>query len=242
MTEFNCRVCGMVTSLDDFPKGQFECPQCGWRELIARPVKRSPLRNTATRANGAAEAETETETETAASAAICDASEVGDPEIATTTDTDLAATIEGGPDAFNALDLAELRLLSTKEFTRWCAALLERFGYTVRAAGDDGGVVFRLELRRRGHVTIVDCIGFDERENLGRPEGKRLYDAIVSGGADRGILISPGSFEGQCRVFVEDVSEVPIELIDGEHLEQTIRAMTDGPLRGWWDDTRRQDQ
>ena len=233
MSQFNCRVCGRATSHDDFPTGQFECPACGWRELVPPPMRWSPLRSAATRANGKAKAGT------AASSAICDASDVREPEIE--IGTDLTTTIECGPDAFTALDLAELRRLSTKEFTRWCAALLERFGYTVRAPGDDGGAVFRLELRRRGHVTIVDCIGFDERENLGRPEGKRLYDALVSGGADRGILISPGSFEGRCRAFVEDLGKVPIELIDGEHLEQTTRAMSDGPLRGWWDDTRRRD-
>ena len=132
------------------------------------------------------------------------------------------------------LDLAGLRALTPADFSVWCAALLARFGYTVRGepgSRADGG---HLELSRGGETILVDCIAFSERENVGRPEGQRLIDAMEQRQIARGILLTPGSFENGCRSLAQQSATGSLQLIDGERLELTAREIATGPLAAWW--------
>ena len=85
-----------------------------------------------------------------------------------------------------------------------------------------------------GEKVLVDCIGFSERENVGRPECQKLAEAMERRKIARGMLLSPGSFENGCRTVAQQSTAGRIQLIDGERLELTAHEIANGPLAAWW--------
>lgn len=116
-------------------------------------------------------------------------------------------------------DLASINKLSWREFERLMCGIYRCQGFQVRhvgRAGPDGGVDIRL--RRGGEVNLVQCKHWKQSE-VGVKFVRELLGVVASEKAQRGILVTSGSFTNDAREFA---SNNPITLIDGPALSKMI--------------------
>jgi hypothetical protein len=222
-----CRQCGEAYSRTDFPKGQFHCPSCNWKEMlppiIARPVD-SGERGKATAGDNNPPPEPEREL---------------DEEGAAVNE----ATAEGGREAAPDQAVAEPTVngewtlvlqSSPEEFTLWCERLVRMFGFSVADADQPGERDCDLELTRNGETRLVDCHHLPDGESVSRREALHLAGAMIGRRVTRGVLMTSGTFDDGCRSYVAGLSDLSIDLIDGAELQETLHAITSGSLRKWW--------
>jgi hypothetical protein len=217
MDRFICRQCGHEYSRTDFPTGHFHCPWCDWKEMLppipARPVdKEVPVRAKAKDNNPPPETEVELAVETEAEAAPDEA--VAEP------------IIDG--------DWTRVRQSSPEEFTLWCERLVRMFGFSVAEVDEPEERDCDLELMRNGETRFVDCCHLPDGESVSRREAQKLAGAMIGRRVTRGVLITSGTFDDGCRSYVAGLPDLSIDLIDGAELQETLQAITSGPLRKWW--------
>jgi hypothetical protein len=229
MDRFICRQCGEEYSRTDFPTGQFHCSSCNWREMLpplpVRPVdKEVPLKATAKDNNPPPEAEAEIDIEVETAAVDQGTAEAG-PEAA--PDQAVAEpTIDG--------DWTRVLQSSPEEFTLWCERFVRMFGFSVAEVDQPKERDCDLELTRNGETRFVDCHHLPDRESVSRREAQKLAGAMIGRRVTRGVLITSGAFGDGCRSYVAGLPDLSIDLIDGAELQETLQAITSGPLRKWW--------
>lgn len=116
-------------------------------------------------------------------------------------------------------DLASIKQLPWKEFERFIAALFQRRGYNVNETGNegpDGGVDLRLN--RDGEMTLVQCKRWNVFK-VGVEPVRELLGVMAAEGAERGILVSTGTYTNAALRFAKGQ---PLELIDGTKLTEMI--------------------
>jgi hypothetical protein len=229
MDRFLCRQCGEAYSRADFPKGQFHCSSCNWKEMlppiIARPVdKGEPGEATATDNSPPPEGKPEIDFEEQTASVDDGTADIGseaapDQSVAEpTVDGEWTLVLQSSPE----------------EFTLWCERFARMFGFSVAEADQSGERDCDLELTRNGETRFVNCHHLPNGESLSRREAQQLAGALIGRRVTRGVLMTSGTFDDGCRSYVAGLSDLSIDLIDGAELQETLHAITSGSLRKWW--------
>jgi restriction endonuclease Mrr len=133
------------------------------------------------------------------------------------------------------LDLEELRELTQREFTLWCGRLFERFGYVVKIVEETDQSDCDLKISRNDDITIVDCRTCEEGRSVTRAECQTLIGAMVGSQVKRGMILATGAFDPACEDYAQSLQGMDLELIDGNELIETYRALRLPPLAKWFD-------
>ena len=125
-----------------------------------------------------------------------------------------------------------------REFEHLCARIFERAGMghvEVRGGVRDGGVDL-LVRGPGGEKTIVECKHW--QGTVGRPVVQKLYAAMVSEGASKGIVATTGRYSAEAVQCAKDFPDAVIELFGYAQLADMadsarIRLVRDGsqPIR-----------
>jgi hypothetical protein len=220
-----CRQCGEAYSRTDFPKGHFHCPSCNWKEMLPaihpRPVnKKVSVEAAANDNNAPPQADLEEE-----SATVDQGASEGGPEAA--PDQTLAEpTVDG--------EWTLVLESSPEEFTLWCERFARMFGFSVAEVDHPKERDCDLELMRNGETRFVNCHHLPNGDSLSRRAAQQLAGAMIGRRVKRGVLMTSGTFDDGCRSYVAGLTDLSIDLIDGAELQETLHAITSGPLRKWW--------
>ena len=123
-------------------------------------------------------------------------------------------------------NLDTLSKLNWREFEQIVGEAFRRKGYFVLenpGEGPDGGVDLRL--RRNGKKIYVQCKNW-KSSRVGVKVIRELYGVMLDKGADKGIVVTFGSFTTEARTFAEGK---PIQLIGGSRLIQMIKEVQANP-------------
>jgi len=96
-------------------------------------------------------------------------------------------------------------------------------GNNVGKAGPDGGVDLRLA--KSGDITLVQYKHWN-RDQVGVNIVRELMGVVASEKANRGKVVTAGSFIEDARTFAESVT---VQLIDGPMLVELIRSVQNSP-------------
>jgi len=121
-------------------------------------------------------------------------------------------------------DNSNLMELSGVQFEHAMVELFEAMGFRAdmtKATGDGGiDIEVRLDQPIIGGLYIVQCKRFAPESLVGSPTVREFYGALTAHRkAIKGILITTSGFTSQALEFAENL---PIELIDGKHLQQLL--------------------
>jgi len=125
----------------------------------------------------------------------------------------------------NEAEIESLKALPWKDFEYLVAEAFQRQGYDVDynlSSGADGGV--DLILQRDGIKTAVQCKRW-KTSKVGASVVRELIGAMIDIGADRGIVVTSGSFTADALSLAAANS---FELIDGLALVELVRKVQDG--------------
>ena len=116
----------------------------------------------------------------------------------------------------------DINSLSGVEFERLCKRLLENMGFaveTTKTTGDGGIdlIAYNSQPLLSGKY-IIQCKRYTG--SVGEPVIRDLYGVITSERANKGILMTSGTFTKQAQLFAQ---EKPIELIDGVKLRDLLK-------------------
>ncbi len=110
--------------------------------------------------------------------------------------------------------LAQIMALAPEEFENWSALLFQLMGYRVVQTRNTGDHGIDLELSNdRMQRGLVQCKRY--RGTVGEPAVRDLYGTMMHENAERGWLLTTGSFSRQAREWCQGK---PIELWDGRSL------------------------
>lgn len=115
--------------------------------------------------------------------------------------------------------LDSLRALAWRDFEHLVGEAYRQQGYDVEETGGggaDGGV--DLVLRGNGETVLVQCKQWRDRQ-VGVDKVRELFGVLTAERADRGILITSGSFTNDAHSF--KVGK-PLLLVDGPALAQLV--------------------
>ena len=87
----------------------------------------------------------------------------------------------------------------------------------------DGGK--DLIINDSGRIIYVECKHYLNSSVIGRPIVQKLHSAMITDNADRGIIITSGTFSSEAVHYISD-NNLPIELID--HDAMCILASRNG--------------
>lgn len=121
----------------------------------------------------------------------------------------------------NRVAYESINSLSGIEFENLCQRLLENMGFkveTTKTTGDGGIdlIAYNSQPLLSGKY-IIQCKRYIG--SVGEPVIRDLYGVITSERANKGILMTSGTFTKQAQVFAQ---EKPIELIDGVKLQELL--------------------
>ena len=122
--------------------------------------------------------------------------------------------------------LPSVRSLSWREFEQLVGEAYRRQGYDVEetgGGGSDGGI--DLVLRGHGETVLVQCKQW-RAQQVGVDKVRELYGVLTAEGANRGILVTSGSFTNEAQSF--KVGK-PLILVDGPALAAFIREVRTQP-------------
>jgi restriction system protein len=126
---------------------------------------------------------------------------------------------------FNSRSCVEsLGQMSWQQFEHLVSEAYRRQGYVAQVVGSpsgDGGV--DIELRRKGRFILVQCKQW-KAYKVGVKPVRELLGVVVSRRADKGIIVTSGTFTAEARRFVEDNSR-HLEAVDGPGLFELIRSV-----------------
>lgn len=116
--------------------------------------------------------------------------------------------------------IGKIRDLTWRQFESYVGEAFRRQGYSVveTPAGPDGGV--DLVLRKDGEKTYVQCKHWKSYK-VSVDKVRALLGSMAAGGANRGVLVTTGSFTSSAVQFGR---EHGIKLINGEDLNYLIRV------------------
>ena len=107
------------------------------------------------------------------------------------------------------------------EFERTCQALIERMGFdaeTTKASGDGGiDIVATSNQPLIAGKYVIQCKRYSG--NVGEPIVRDLYGVVSSERANKGVLMTTGTFTASARSFAQGKQ---LELIDGPAMEKLL--------------------
>ena len=123
---------------------------------------------------------------------------------------------------------AVLKDMDPTAFERLCQRILRESGFTrveVTSASHDGGI------DGKGILQVYDFLSFRVEFQCKRYSGSVGPDVVqklrgaMSGSADRGLIVTTGSFTQGAKAEATREDKVPIELVDGEDLIDKLKAL-----------------
>lgn len=115
----------------------------------------------------------------------------------------------------------DINELSGAEFENLCCNLLKKMGFeveTTKASGDGGiDIIAKTHQAFIQGVYIVQCKRYSG--SVGEPIIRDLYGVVTSERANKGILITTGTFTKSAKDFAYGKQ---IELVDGEYLDRLL--------------------
>ncbi|PSU99248.1 restriction endonuclease [Photobacterium kishitanii] len=122
--------------------------------------------------------------------------------------------------------LTYLRALSPSEFEEFSELFLNRYGFknmTVTSVGRDGGIDVKgaLKIGIAEMRVAAQCKRYAENNKVGRPDVSQ-FRGDITGEYEQGIFITTSSFTKEAKEVSFKPGCVPIVLIDGEQLAETI--------------------
>lgn len=122
--------------------------------------------------------------------------------------------------------LDSIRKLHWKTFEELLGEAYRRQGYTVEenhGTGPDGGVDLRLH--KSGRLILVQAKQW-KTFKIGVPVVREMYGLMVDQKAQEVRIVTSGRFTQDARAFAQGK---PIELVEGDQLEQMIRQVQSNP-------------
>lgn len=122
--------------------------------------------------------------------------------------------------------LSYLRALTPSEFEEFSELFLNRYGFksmNVTSVGRDGGIDVKgaLKIGIAEMRVAAQCKRYAENNKVGRPDVSQ-FRGDITGEYEQGIFITTSSFTKEAQEVSFKPGCVPIVLIDGEQLAETI--------------------
>lgn len=114
------------------------------------------------------------------------------------------------------IDQVILDTLDGSGFEQLCANIYRRLGYdveNVRYTGDEGRDL--ILTGPTGETIVAECKHWP-KSSIGRPVVQKLHSAMLTYPAEKGMLLTTGTFSLQARAYAEPL---PIQLVDGSNLK-----------------------
>lgn len=131
-------------------------------------------------------------------------------------------------DAWRAALLETLRNIPPDAFERLCSRLLRESGFVevaVTGRPGDGGIDGRGLIRLSGLISFSVAFQCKRYSGSVGPGEVQAFQGAVQGQADRGMLLTTGTFTRNAQQAAIRPGAVPIDLIDGELLVDKLKEL-----------------
>ena len=149
---------------------------------------------------------------------------VGKPTSVPESDDDLPPD----SDSWRAALLETLRNIPPDAFERLCSRLLRESGFVeveVTGRPGDGGIDGRGVVRLAGLINFSVAFQCKRYSGSVGPGEVNAFRGSVQGEADRGLLLTTGTFTRSARQTATRPGAIPIDLIDGELLLDKLKEL-----------------
>lgn len=124
--------------------------------------------------------------------------------------------------------LEEIKKISPDQFERLCQRLLRELGFIdveVTGKSGDGGIDGRGILRLGGILSFH--VAFQAKRYQGSVSSSTVRDfrGAIMGRADKGLIITTGSFTRDAKREAQRDGATPIDLIDGQDLTEKLKEL-----------------
>lgn len=138
---------------------------------------------------------------------------------------------EEAPDTWEDELLNILKKIEPSAFERLCQRLLRESGFIqveVTGRSNDGGIDGKGVLRLGGLLSFHVLFQAKRYQKTVSPSIVRDFRGALVGRADKGLIITTGSFSREARLEAQRAGATPIDLIDGEELVEKLKALSIG--------------
>jgi restriction system protein len=135
------------------------------------------------------------------------------------------------PDIWEDELLSLLKKIDPGAFERLCQRLLRESGFIqveVTGRSNDGGVDGKGVLRLGGLLSFHVLFQAKRYQKTVSPSIVRDFRGALVGRADKGLIITTGSFSREAKLEAQRAGATPIDLIDGEELVEKLKALSIG--------------
>jgi restriction system protein len=150
------------------------------------------------------------------------------PQITNSDETDIPVTDSGVSETWRGTLLETLLSMPSDSFERLCQRLLRESGFTeveVTGRSGDGGIDGRGIIRIAGLISFT--VLFQSKRHAGTIGAGVVRDfrGAMMGRADKGVVITTGSFTRDARKEATRDGATPIDLIDGNLLAEKLKEL-----------------
>lgn len=135
------------------------------------------------------------------------------------------------PDAWEDELLNILKKIDPSAFERLCQRLLRESGFIqveVTGRSNDGGIDGKGVLRLGGLLSFHVLFQAKRYQKTVSPSVVRDFRGALVGRADKGLIITTGSFSREAKLEAQRAGATPIDLIDGEELVEKLKFLAIG--------------
>lgn len=135
------------------------------------------------------------------------------------------------PDSWEDELLSLIKTISPASFERLCQRLLRESGFIhveVTGRSGDGGIDGKGVVRVGGLLSFHVLFQAKRYKGNVPPSVVRDFRGALVGRADKGLIISTGSFSRDARAEAQRDGATPIDLIDGEDLVEKLKDLSIG--------------
>ena len=135
------------------------------------------------------------------------------------------------PDTWEDELLNILKKIDPSAFERLCQRLLRESGFIqveVTGRSNDGGIDGKGVLRLGGLLSFHVLFQAKRYQKTVSPSIVRDFRGALVGRADKGLIITTGSFSREAKLEAQRAGATPIDLIDGEELVEKLKNLSIG--------------
>lgn len=135
------------------------------------------------------------------------------------------------PDVWEDELLNILKKVDPSAFERLCQRLLRESGFIqveVTGRSNDGGIDGKGVLRLGGLLSFHVLFEAKRYQKTVSPSVIRDFRGALVGRADKGLIITTGSFSREAKLEAQRAGATPIDLIDGEELVEKLKLLSIG--------------
>lgn len=135
------------------------------------------------------------------------------------------------PDVWEDELLNILKQMNPSAFERLCQRLLRESGFIqveVTGRSNDGGIDGKGVLRLGGLLSFHVLFQAKRYKKSVSPSIVRDFRGALVGRADKGLIVTTGTFSREARLEAQRAGATPIDLIDGEELVEKLKLLSIG--------------